>query len=55
MNGNIATSMRRFADYGELKKAALMLTAFQLDREEIKLLKVITCKVVRFWQILYMC
>ena len=40
VNGSIATSMRRFADYGELKKAALMLTAFQLDREEIKLLKV---------------
>lgn len=37
--GSIATSMRRFADYGELKKAALMLTAFQLGREEIKQLK----------------
>ncbi|CAM9819482.1 unnamed protein product, partial [Sphacelaria rigidula] len=36
---NIATSMRKFADYGELKKAALMLTAFQLGREEIKQLK----------------
>lgn len=32
--------MRRFADYGELKKAALMVTAFQLDRQEIKQLKV---------------
>lgn len=32
--------MRRFADYGELKKAALMLTAFQLGREEITQLKV---------------
>lgn len=37
---SIATSMRRFADYGELKKAALMVTAFQLGREEIKQLKV---------------
>ncbi|CAM9788263.1 unnamed protein product, partial [Ascophyllum nodosum] len=37
--GAIATSLRRFADYGELKKAALMVTAFQLDKEEIKQLK----------------
>lgn len=42
MPGSIATSMRRFADYGELKKAALMVTAFQLGREEIKQLKVPT-------------
>lgn len=34
--------MRRFADYGEFKKAALMVTAFQLGREEIKQLKVPT-------------
>lgn len=40
VNGSIAKSMRRFADYGELKKAALMVTAFQLDRTEIKQLKV---------------
>ena len=40
VNGSIAKSLRRFADYGELKKAALMVTAFQLDRGEIKLLKV---------------
>lgn len=40
VNGSIAKSMHRFADYGELKKAALMVTAFQLDREEIKQLKV---------------
>eukprot|EP00752_Nemacystus_decipiens_P009304 g8315.t1 len=39
VNGSIAKSMRRFADYGELKKAALMVTAFQLDRTEIKQLK----------------
>ncbi|CAM9401899.1 unnamed protein product, partial [Ectocarpus sp. 13 AM-2016] len=39
VNGSIAKSMHRFADYGELKKAALMVTAFQLDREEIKQLK----------------
>lgn len=32
--------MRKFADYGELKKAALMVTAFQLDKDEIKQLKV---------------
>lgn len=43
VGGNIATSMRKFADYGELKKAALMLTAFQLGREEIKQLKVCLC------------
>ncbi|CAB1107089.1 unnamed protein product [Ectocarpus sp. CCAP 1310/34] len=39
VNGSIAKSMHRFADYGELKKAALMVTAFQLDRKEIKQLK----------------
>ncbi|CAM9178675.1 unnamed protein product [Scytosiphon promiscuus] len=39
VNGSIAKSMRRFADYGELKKAALMVTAFQLDRGEIRQLK----------------
>lgn len=43
MNGSIAKSLRRFADYGELKKAALMVTAFQLDRAEIKQLKVRVC------------
>ncbi|CAM9585474.1 unnamed protein product, partial [Hapterophycus canaliculatus] len=39
VDGSIAKSMRRFADYGELKKAALMVTAFQLGKEEIKQLK----------------
>ena len=35
----IAKSMTRFANYGELKRAALMVTAFQLEREEIENLK----------------
>eukprot|EP00903_Cladosiphon_okamuranus_P012678 g11858.t1 len=39
VNVSIAKSLRRFADYGELKKAALMVTAFQLGRKEIKQLK----------------
>lgn len=46
VNGSIAKSLRRFADYGELKKAALMVTAFQLDRTEIKQLKVRMCLIV---------
>eukprot|EP00611_Tribonema_gayanum_P002814 TRINITY_DN12141_c0_g1_i2.p1 TRINITY_DN12141_c0_g1~~TRINITY_DN12141_c0_g1_i2.p1 ORF type:complete len:563 (+),score=189.95 TRINITY_DN12141_c0_g1_i2:160-1848(+) len=35
----IATSIRSFAGYGELKKAALMITAFQLEKEELHHLK----------------
>lgn len=46
VNGSIAKSLRRFADYGELKKAALMVTAFQLDRTEIRQLKVRMCLFV---------
>lgn len=36
---NLTSSLRSFAGYGELKRAALLMTAFQLEKEELHALE----------------